>query len=1000
MVGGRWWLFVASTPCVSFYDLIISHFYLFNPLLALDFALRPTRQVSPYPLPYHYLRHHPLPNSLEVRASYDPYDIHAGPRLPCSEPEGFYDAVRAYGLPLSLIDLDKSAQDNVPYQVKTVHGLTEPFTLSGITQQGGPFSPLKSTLTTSMVNHWLHDSLPNDDRLYFMSRQGKLDKPHTPDDRLRLHTQMVEAMDDSILLMPSLKAVYTSALHADRFQAAYGWETNWSKSLLYATQAGELPATIAMPSVDPADPDSNAIAHYPVAVTTDFFDFLRVQINDPTAQSEKILSDFPYPPYLSYQPLTRSSSEELDCLVAQRVHEYLGFPFRFNHHLLYAPFSHLGFDFRSIARLNDAAAVQGMLRDLNHHVPAFRVMARITLADWTCMLNDCQGPLEGTVARSFARSKRTLPTAWITALDVLRELGLAVRLTDQSHLFTGDVALRHLVRGLPPPPTTPDSLVITNLERAGITHLHQVASWSYSGPGCASQGARLIPHPNLDAVLRRYSAGRDWPTVARWLGQLTLEDLTRAAAGILRGSRSRDGDHRGHHGQHDARWTLALPRKVRQDAAEWLIRAAASLSNTPPLPSDEFANIIASDASAVDRSWPFCEASKHVTFAAASTTSTLLMSISPLDRCASSLHGEILGLISATLLHLHSPQQSSSPPTLFTDHLNSVRFVDNHLTLPSDHYKPPSFTPALSLYTWLFDLLARSPTPPIISYTPAHTSSTSLPARANSFVDRLASSPDAHSLQNPPLAISLPTFTLPDYSLHSPTHGYIESGLPAFLSSRATALLASRPDIRPNLSLFRALYDAHAPPLHPYTRASSAYSAAVQLYSRSSQLDTAFTRYSRYGDCSPWCHAGCAAVETAHHVFVVCPAFDRFRQSALRDVIRDTSEQLTTAKTTPTLTEVVLRVTSALFSDSSEVWPQHTSRYYLGTMPPLQNIIRFPDTLDGRRLLTRVVQAWHLASIRLASRIWGEYKRRTSSRQPYTSPTFDVPQHLTYLLAP
>ncbi|RDX44446.1 hypothetical protein OH76DRAFT_1326899, partial [Lentinus brumalis] len=102
---------------------------------------------------------------------------------------------------------------------------------------------------------------------------------------------------------------------------------------------------------------------------------------------------------------------------------------------------------------------------------------------------------------------------------------------------------------------------------------------------------------------------------------------------------------------------------------------------------------------------------------------------------------------------------------------------------------------------------------------------------------------------------------------------------------------------------------------------------------------------------SPWCHAGCDAVETAHHVFVVCPVFDRFRQSALRDV--------------------VLRVTSALFSDSSEVWPQYTSRYYLGTMPPLQSIIRFPDTLDGRRLLTRVVQAWHLASIRLASRIWG-----------------------------
>ncbi|TFK86682.1 hypothetical protein K466DRAFT_473922, partial [Polyporus arcularius HHB13444] len=149
------------------------------------------------------------------------------------EPEGFYDAVRAYGLPESLIALDQSAQHNVPCQVKTVHGLTQTFTLSGVTQQGGPFSPLKSTLTTSMANHWLRDVLQDmPDNLTFVTHQGSRGKPHTPDDRLRLCTQMVEAMDDSILLMPTLAATTKSALFADRFQAAYGWETNWSKSLL------------------------------------------------------------------------------------------------------------------------------------------------------------------------------------------------------------------------------------------------------------------------------------------------------------------------------------------------------------------------------------------------------------------------------------------------------------------------------------------------------------------------------------------------------------------------------------------------------------------------------------------------------------------------------------------------------------------------------------------------------------------------------------------------
>ncbi|KAI0364746.1 hypothetical protein BV20DRAFT_930099, partial [Pilatotrama ljubarskyi] len=148
------------------------------------------------------------------------------------EPEGFYDAVQAYGLPRALADLDRSVQHCVPYQVKTAYGLTTSFTVSGVTQQGGPFSPLKSTLTTSMVNHWLSDVMVPEDCLMLMSRQGTLGKPHIPDDHLRLHLLMVEAMDDSILLMPSLTALRTAALHADRFQAAYGWETNWAKSLL------------------------------------------------------------------------------------------------------------------------------------------------------------------------------------------------------------------------------------------------------------------------------------------------------------------------------------------------------------------------------------------------------------------------------------------------------------------------------------------------------------------------------------------------------------------------------------------------------------------------------------------------------------------------------------------------------------------------------------------------------------------------------------------------
>ncbi|KAI0361274.1 hypothetical protein OH77DRAFT_1391885 [Trametes cingulata] len=853
-----------------------------------------------------------------------------------------------------------------------------------------------------------------DDCLIFQSHQGAIGKPHTPDDHLRLRVHMVEAMDDSILLMPTLTALQTAALHADRFQATYGWETNWSKSLLYATQAPTTSGTVPIPSVDPSDPDSPNLTNNPVPITTDFFDFLRVQVNDPDTQYDKIrqiISNFSFPhlptrlpltalrrvltsclisrirPYLSYQPLARSSALCLDHLLAHHVHDYLGFPFRFNSQLLFAPLSDLGFDFRSLVHLNDTAALQGLLRDLNHHVSTFRTMARITLADWTCMYNKCRSPLEGTVSRSFSRLARRLPAAWVTAHDVLREFGLSIRLTDQSYLVTGEVALRHIVRGLPPPPSSPDSLSITNLERAGITHLSQLASWT--SPSTSSPvPPQLIPHAHLHTALQPFAAGRDWPRLQLWLMRLsTLADLVHAAAGAPP------------LGPFDHRWELALPRSTRRDIAELQIRAAATASPAPPLNPHLLPPILASDASAVDIAPPLSQPSKHVTFAAASTTSAVLMSVAPSDRLASSLHGEVLGLIAATLLHLDSPAASSPvPPTLYTDHLNSVRFIDSHNSLPSFSLTS-SFTPALSVYRWLLDLRSRFPNSPRISYTPAHTSSASIPARANAHVDALASSPAAHSPSLRPPSLPLPTFTLPDYTLHSPAHGYVESNLQSFLASHASSLASHSDRLRPNLLLFRPLYDQHTPPPHPYTRASSAYSAAVQLYARSSQLDTAFTRFARLGDCLPWCHAGCNAIETMHHIFVQCPSFDGLRQSALQDLIRDTSEQLAAAETTPPLTEVVLRITSALFSDSVDVWPQYTSRYYFGTMPPLRctTASNMPAT---QRLLTRVVHGWHIASIRLAGRIWGVYKRRTSPRRSAASPAdgLSLPPHLQYLL--
>jgi len=70
-------------------------------------------------------------------------------------PDGFYDTIRAYGLPDEIIKLDTAAQDQVRCFIHTAYGATSLITISGVSKQGGPASPLKSTFTTSMGHYYL-----------------------------------------------------------------------------------------------------------------------------------------------------------------------------------------------------------------------------------------------------------------------------------------------------------------------------------------------------------------------------------------------------------------------------------------------------------------------------------------------------------------------------------------------------------------------------------------------------------------------------------------------------------------------------------------------------------------------------------------------------------------------------------------------------------------------------------------------------------------------------
>jgi len=907
------------------------------------------------------------------------------------EPEGFYDAVQAYGLPSSIIAFDRSAQSDIPYQVKTAYGLTDTFRVSGVTKQGGPLSPLKSTLTTSLGNRWAFDCARNDPGSLRITTHNHCD-PHLPGDSDSLLVSMVEAMDDSELLATTLPSLQEACLRMERFQAAYGWITSWVKSQVYVHRVSDPPPSFQMPSIDSNDLSSPAVTWQSVKVVTDHLEFLRTKVNAPHQQFlilDNLINDFRLPdfrsrlplpllrkifsqllisrirPRLAYQPLTLADALLLDLHLARRLHEYLGFPFHFNTRLLTLPLTLFGFDFPSISRMNGAAAVSGLSRDLNHFVPAFRSMARITYHDWMCHFNHCISPLSARgLFQRFSTRRTSLPTAWIIAHQTLRVLHLSIVDTDQSYILRGDVSLRHIANLLPHSPSL-HSLV--NLAHAGFRQLLDVGSWTMS-PSGLSPSFQLSQ--NLPAHLRFTAAFREWPVLRRWLTTLPWNKLVQGPSS-----------------------DLLLSPSIRRSSAEAYLHALSSTSSYPAhhLPNTSLA---ACDASMLPAS-PLPHQMRSVTFATVTATSSLVGSLSSLGRSTSILHGEVYGLITACLLSA----DSSTPVSIYSDHLSSVRNISSAISHSPSSLRPSfAFSPARSLYRWLRDLID---THPFLSlhHVHAHTSSSSPASLANRLVDLYATSVQRHPFPPPPVPV--PTFMMDRFTPFHSSFGYIEANLSGFIPSLLAVSLFEDSTFRPSRLLPRFLYDNHPPPDHPYLHATSAFSATLQLYLRSAQLDTADVRHRRLGDTALCCRLGCTAIETAHHLFVQCPAFAEIRGSHLQGLELATSDL--SATESPYVREALCAIACRIFFDDADVWPQLRSFYYLGALPSIASLCHLRNVDVTDRFLVRVAHLWHTHSIRLAAHIWAEFKRRLrrqSFSSSFTPTTLQVylPEHLSYLL--
>ena len=885
-------------------------------------------------------------------------------------PNGFYDAIKAYGLPTEIIDLDRASQTKTHCFIRTAYGITNPITVSGVNKQGGPASPLKSVFTTSLGSYYLQDLLLKDeDALILMSSSMERNDPHLKIAESKLLVGMVEATDDTYIFSKSLPSLIRSTLVMERFQYAYGWLTQWSKSRAYVLVGpkdhpnhAEFHSVSTEPNTDPL-----LITKHRVELVANELDFLRTKINDPTSRFDELkafIETFRFPTIigrlpitllrkivsqnivsrcralLSLQPIKQADTETLDKVITRKVHDALGFPFQPSSVIATLPVSRHGFGFPSIARINASLAIEGLMRDLNHHIPAYRTLAQLTLTDWMCEKSDCSYPLDGIgLRKDFSQLDQSIPSAWLTAHRTLKIL-------DLSHILKGDVSLSHLIRSCshshPQISAAINGTSLRSLRLKGVRKLADVGKWMIDASG------------NIFTHLQQPLFDKSWSTAARqnWIRLFdTIHDKMRIDD-ILSGPVD-----------------LIIPHHISKDNAERLILKLVKLCDFAPSQCTE-TDIWASDGSMIPSSAGVLD-SKTV-IGAATGTQTLVMRVP--GNNISILHGKLIGIISALVLSNRTRTDVQSNHRLLTDHLNTVQLVDDSQT-GIDQTPRLRFMNGRSYYRWLLDLVKQFKTQ--INYTPAHSNETTVEAKLNSEADFYASTSQklAKSLPVAPI----PRFYMNDFTFHSKSDGWIESNIPFYIDALMTKRVANELGIGHGLRMSTWAHDNHSPPDYPYTRAISAYSAAIQLYARSGQLATADVLVKRGKLLDKGCRLGCHENESMRHLFVKCTTYQKWRDDARIRAVETTTLKLTTMHVEGIVKDTLISAAESLFSDDPLIWPLHLTMFYLGQIPDLNTLISPEHGLNKvtlMKLKTHLASDWHTSSIRLTGRIFGDYQKR------------------------
>jgi hypothetical protein len=334
-----------------------------------------------------------------------------------------------------------------------------------------------------------------------------------------------------------------------------------------------------------------------------------------------------------------------------------------------------------------------------------------------------------------------------------------------------------------------------------------------------------------------------------------------------------------------------------------------------------------------------------------------------------------MGLVMGLLLAL----ENTSSTSLYSDHLNLVQFIEDLQSKVGQETKLRTIN-GRSYYRWIMDLVSRTRTSVI--HTKSHTNNTNLALLLNNEVDHYASRAQnaTHRLPSAPI----PTFYMEDIAFYRDSDGWIESNIRVFTDYFLARQTAKALSFGHHHTMTTWLYDPRPPPLHPYTRASSAYSAMVQLYARSGQLPTASGMKQKGQIRDSRCRYGFRETEDMYHVFVRCERFRSLRLEVAELVVKKVGKRIEEYNLQESLAMGLLEAAKLFFSDSDVFWLLHYSTYYLGHVPQLDPIISvkaFANSTIRACFLFNIHSDFHLAGICLASWIWGMVQKDMAKRR-------------------